>query len=167
MPRVIELKTPIPGPRSQALTARRAKAVPRGVPSTTPLAVVHAENAVLTDADGNRLTPTHAVKKGRRYRYYVSMALITGTHSEHPKGRRIPAGDIEGLVLDRLRALFASGEEISDAIAPLGSTPQPTERCSSGQQSWLRAGPRWHPSSFANWFDPWSSKFRLAIIKSQ
>jgi 4-aminobutyrate aminotransferase/(S)-3-amino-2-methylpropionate transaminase len=53
--KVIHLGTPIPGPKSQALTARRAKAVPRGVPSTTPLAVVHAENAVLTDADGNRL----------------------------------------------------------------------------------------------------------------
>ncbi len=37
------------------MNARRAKAVPRGVPSTTPLAVVHAENAVVTDADGNRL----------------------------------------------------------------------------------------------------------------
>src|SRR5262245_180300 len=55
MPPVIDLKTPIPGPKSQALNARRAKAVPRGVPSTTPLAVVHAENAVVTDADGNRL----------------------------------------------------------------------------------------------------------------
>ncbi|HEU5153764.1 MAG TPA: 4-aminobutyrate--2-oxoglutarate transaminase [Gemmatimonadales bacterium] len=55
MPPVIDLKTAIPGPKSQALNARRAKAVPRGVPSTTPLAVVHAENAVVTDADGNRL----------------------------------------------------------------------------------------------------------------
>jgi hypothetical protein len=26
---------------------------------------------LLFDADGNRMTPTHAVKKGRRYRYYV------------------------------------------------------------------------------------------------
>ena len=55
MSRVIQLKTPIPGPRSQALAARRARAVPRGVPSTTPLAVVSAEGSVLTDADGNRL----------------------------------------------------------------------------------------------------------------
>ena len=55
MSRVIELKTPIPGPRSQALAARRARAVPRGVPSTTPLAVVSAQGSVLTDADGNRL----------------------------------------------------------------------------------------------------------------
>src|SRR5512136_2626904 len=33
---------------------------------------------------------------------------------------RIPAGDIEGLVLDRLRALFASEKEVGEAIAPLG-----------------------------------------------
>jgi 4-aminobutyrate aminotransferase / (S)-3-amino-2-methylpropionate transaminase / 5-aminovalerate transaminase len=55
MSRVIQLVTAIPGPRSQALTARRQQAVPRGVPATTPIAVVQADNAVVTDADGNRL----------------------------------------------------------------------------------------------------------------
>ena len=64
------------------------------------------------------------IRKNRRQLaksgYYVSTALVTGSRSEHPKGRRIPAGDIEGLVLDRLRALFASGGEVGDAVAPLG-----------------------------------------------
>jgi 4-aminobutyrate aminotransferase/(S)-3-amino-2-methylpropionate transaminase len=55
MARVIDLKTSIPGPKSQALGARRAKAVPKGVPATTPIAIVQADNAVVTDADGNRL----------------------------------------------------------------------------------------------------------------
>jgi site-specific DNA recombinase len=32
---------------------------------------------------------------------------------------RVPAGDIEGLVLDRLRTLFSSRTEIGDALAPL------------------------------------------------
>lgn len=52
---VIRLQTEIPGPNSRALLARRAKAVPKGVPAVTPIAVVHAEGSVLTDADGNRL----------------------------------------------------------------------------------------------------------------
>jgi site-specific DNA recombinase len=75
---------------------------------------------LIFDSDGARLSPTHAIKKGKRYRYYVSTALITLSRFEHPRGRRIPAGDIEGLVLDRLRALFASGVQVSDAVAPLG-----------------------------------------------
>src|SRR3981189_770 len=32
---------------------------------------------LLVDARGERLTPSHAIKNGRRYRYYVSAALIT------------------------------------------------------------------------------------------
>ena len=51
----IKITTPVPGPRSQALMARRVKAVPRGVPAVTPITVVHAEGSVVQDADGNTL----------------------------------------------------------------------------------------------------------------
>ena len=74
---------------------------------------------LLVDAHGNRMTPTHAVKRGKRYRYYVSNALITGARSSHATGRRVPAGEIEGLVLDRLRAFFSSEVEVSDALASI------------------------------------------------
>ncbi|HET9275707.1 MAG TPA: 4-aminobutyrate--2-oxoglutarate transaminase [Gemmatimonadales bacterium] len=52
---VIQIRTGIPGPKSRALQARRAAAVPRGVPAVTSIAVAHAEGAVVTDVDGNRL----------------------------------------------------------------------------------------------------------------
>ena len=72
---------------------------------------------LIVDGDGQRMTPTHAVKKGRRYRYYVSTQLISGTRSDHAKGWRIPAGDIEVLVLDRLRAFFASDRDLGEALS--------------------------------------------------
>ncbi|MSR02320.1 MAG: 4-aminobutyrate--2-oxoglutarate transaminase [Gemmatimonadetes bacterium] len=52
---VIRLTTPLPGPKSLALGARRAAAVPKGVAISSGLAVVRAENAMIEDADGNRL----------------------------------------------------------------------------------------------------------------
>ncbi|MFN7996830.1 MAG: 4-aminobutyrate--2-oxoglutarate transaminase [Bryobacteraceae bacterium] len=50
----VQLKTAVPGPRSKALAARRAAAVPRGVSAVTPIYVARAEGAVVEDVDGNR-----------------------------------------------------------------------------------------------------------------
>jgi len=50
----IHLRTPIPGPRSKALSERRAKAVPRGLSHGTPVYVAKAEDTWLEDVDGNR-----------------------------------------------------------------------------------------------------------------
>ena len=49
----IALKTPIPGPNSQALLARRAAAVPRGPFNIAPIFVERGEGATVTDVDGN------------------------------------------------------------------------------------------------------------------
>src|ERR1700681_709214 len=51
----IRLRTPIPGPRSKALMARREAAVVRGAFHATPVFVAKAEGAVIEDVDGNRL----------------------------------------------------------------------------------------------------------------
>src|SRR5467141_3132656 len=53
---------------------------------------------LLTDAQGEELTPSHAVKKGRRYRYYVSSALITQAGTDRSQGWRLPAHEIEDAV---------------------------------------------------------------------
>src|SRR5689334_24993460 len=41
---------------------------------------------LLVDGDGNRMTPSHAIKKGTRYRYYVSGSLITKDRTENRAG---------------------------------------------------------------------------------
>jgi 4-aminobutyrate aminotransferase/(S)-3-amino-2-methylpropionate transaminase len=51
----IQLRTSIPGPRSQALMKRRNAAVVRGAYHATPVFVAKAEGAVIEDVDGNRM----------------------------------------------------------------------------------------------------------------
>jgi hypothetical protein len=77
------------------------------------------------DATGERLTPTYALKKGTRYRYYVSSSLVRGAKGNRAGGWRIPAGDLEKLVINRLRNFFADPAELLDvagAQTPPGSS---------------------------------------------
>jgi hypothetical protein len=71
---------------------------------------------ILFDEAGGRLTPTYCVKKGTRYRCEVSTALVTGAAKGRSTRYRIPAGDLESVVLDRLRTLLANPAEILDVI---------------------------------------------------
>jgi DNA invertase Pin-like site-specific DNA recombinase len=68
------------------------------------------------DESGERLTPTHAIKKGTRYRYYVSTSLITGSAKNRSTGRRIPAANLDNLVITKLRTFLADQGAILDAI---------------------------------------------------
>src|SRR5712664_4392600 len=51
----IQLRTPIPGPRSQELMRRRNAAVLQAAYHATPVFIAKAEGAVVEDVDGNRL----------------------------------------------------------------------------------------------------------------
>ncbi|MGC2223541.1 MAG: hypothetical protein WA624_14880 [Methylocella sp.] len=91
------------------------------------------------DETGERLTPSHAVKKGTRYRYYVSTSLVTGMARNRSSGRRIPAGNLEGLVINRLRTFLADPGAILDAVdGDLARRISPA----SGSRNRKRKGPR-------------------------
>jgi hypothetical protein len=68
---------------------------------------------MLFDGDGNRMTPSHAVKKGTRYHYYVSRPLITKDQSERFAGLRIAAAEIEQLVSSCSAAIWMGKERQS------------------------------------------------------
>jgi DNA invertase Pin-like site-specific DNA recombinase len=71
---------------------------------------------LLYDEAGNRFTPSHATKRGRRYRYYVSQALIRGTSKDRSRPVRLPAEEIEDLVLSQLSALLQSAPRTLDML---------------------------------------------------
>ena len=58
----------------------------------------------LCDDTGDRLTPTHSTKSGRRHRYYISNRLISG--GTDPTGWRLPARGLEksivGIIADHI-----------------------------------------------------------------
>lgn len=62
----------------------------------------------VVDEAGDQLVATHARKKGISYRYYVSRALQHGSGTNSNHGLRIPAREIEALVIGELKALFAN-----------------------------------------------------------
>ena len=59
------------------------------------------------DDRGNRMTPSHAVKNGVRYRYYISSALVQGQSDKAAKVDRVPATEIEKLILGAVRKHLA------------------------------------------------------------
>ena len=58
----------------------------------------------LFDDRGNRMSPSHAAKGGRRWRYYVSQALLQGRKHEAGSVARVPAQEIEARVAEAARA---------------------------------------------------------------
>jgi site-specific DNA recombinase len=60
---------------------------------------------LIFDGAGNRMSPSHAVKEGIRYRYYVSQAVLQGRAQEAGSIARLPARELEQVVI---RAVFSS-----------------------------------------------------------
>ena len=60
----------------------------------------------LFDDKGNAMSPSHAVKRGKRYRYYTSQAVVQLRPETGGSITRLPADDIERVVIqDLLQAL--------------------------------------------------------------
>ncbi len=88
---------------------------------------------LIVDEDGAPLTPTHANKKGRRYRYYVSRTLVAGPNTEPAPSEptrgprkpntnadantwRLPANETETLVIEVVYALLIDQARLMDRL---------------------------------------------------
>ena len=104
------------------------------------------------DADGCRLTPSHAVKAGKRYRCDVSDTLIRRPRAGCPTGRRLPASDIEGLVLNTIGEFLKSGARILEALSGTDAGELSKERALSNSakiaSDWVQLPPAWRRAVF-------------------
>jgi site-specific DNA recombinase len=72
---------------------------------------------LLYDGEGNRFTPTHANKGGKRYRYYCSRAVIRKDGKKIAGPVRIPAQEIEDLVPAELNRLLQSPQQLLELLS--------------------------------------------------
>ena len=70
---------------------------------------------VIVDGHGRRMSPSHAVKKGRRYRYYVTHA--SEVREGEPPAWRMPAHDVEAAVQHELQKLLRDQHGIRKLLA--------------------------------------------------
>lgn len=76
----------------------------------------HSESflaGLLFDDRGNAMSPSHTRKRGVRYRYYISQALLQARKADAGTVSRVAAGDIEKIVC---RALEARGLKPTDSL---------------------------------------------------
>jgi site-specific DNA recombinase len=66
------------------------------------------------DDRGNRMSPSHARKGGVKYRYYLSSALLQGMAGGAGTVRRVPAAEIEALVVRSVREHLKPAAPIDD-----------------------------------------------------
>ncbi len=62
------------------------------------------------DDRGHRMTPSHARKRGIKYRYYISAVLVQGAPEQAGTVSRVSAGEIEALVAKSVRSHLGDQE---------------------------------------------------------
>lgn len=72
----------------------------------------------LFDDAGGKLSPSHVLKDGRRYRYYVSRGLLIGTAEK--RGWRLPASQIEKLIANQAASMLADHAALGFALEKAG-----------------------------------------------
>ena len=112
------------------LPAHRVRGAARATKSApSPLA------GKLFDERVDRLTPSHAVKGARRYRYYVSRKLIQGTAAHAQGGWRLPAAEIERIVAVAAAKMLGDQQELL-AIQEMGIAANQVPAILQSANSW-------------------------------
>jgi len=129
------------------------------------------------DDRGNRMTPSHARKRGIKYRYYLSSALLQGQSERAGSISRVPAAEIEPLVIksicERLK-LSASVDDrglIDTHLTRVEIRPDKlviklvqTQRLKRRAQRDFTLHIPWHKPPYIPWHKPPSKRRREILL---
>ncbi len=73
---------------------------------------------ILFDSEGLRLTPSHSQKQSKRFRYYLSQQLVNEGKASTPNGIRIPAQELELMVINQLCDWLTDSDAVIGALNP-------------------------------------------------
>lgn len=76
------------------------------------------------DASGEPLSPSHTVKEGRRYRYYISRSFMRDPRADKNQGWRIPAFEFEQRVMQAIRSSLGDQEKLALLLEAVNVEPQ-------------------------------------------
>jgi site-specific DNA recombinase len=122
----------------QALLAANNQAKRTGVYARDPSLLA----GLLFDDRGHRLTPIHTIRRGKRYRYYVSQAVLQKQTAQQGRVCRIPALEIEQHVTRSLETWLATGRELLDQLALPSDDTAARTAWLAGAKVWKDLGTR-------------------------
>ena len=79
---------------------------------------------LVEDDVGHRLVPSHSQKQSKRYRYYISEPLNKTSRSDEPHGIRIPAPELESLVINQLADWLRDESAVLKMLNPKANQAQ-------------------------------------------
>lgn len=79
---------------------------------------------LVEDDAGHRLVPSHSQKQSKRYRYYISESLNKTSRGDQPDGIRIPAPELESLVINQLTDWLRNESAVLKILNPKGNQVQ-------------------------------------------
>ncbi len=83
---------------------------------------------LVEDEHGTRYTPSFTVRRGRRYRYYVSQLAVRNMASEGTGPTRVPAQELESRVIEKLLAFLKSDAAVFDGLGLAEERPAVASR---------------------------------------
>ena len=97
------------------LKANRSKASQRSNAKAPSLLA-----GLLYDSRGNPMSPTHATKGGKRYRYYISQAVLKYEKNKEGDVLRVPAESVEIICIEQLKSFLNNAGSLLKSLDHLG-----------------------------------------------